>query len=384
MDNHLAGEEPGRQKKLRGLGVTSRTQNPCSDSTSSVIRRREQPVQWPRRAPTRRFCAVGAWVALAVLTLGSCSATPKAVPAAPSPPARIHAQWTGCQSTGAFSAPDGTESGIGSGPADVGSVPADFVATTALVCSVGVRTSAGGDAVQVHLEQRADEIAALLTYLARPSQNSTDPDSQACPAMAWARPYLFLRDADGRWLAPAIPHDVCGFPLDQFTDAGPLYTRLRYTDRVVGRGRVLETAAARASGCAMAWKDMITIEAAGATPSPLAEGNPFGEGKIRVCLYSVAKADRSSFTPTGDFVRGGVLDRTQRRRLLTAWTGTAAAACRDRATQFAVVQSTDADPSLYVELDGCRRIFDPGTGAGTARLATANHSLIALIAAVAR
>jgi hypothetical protein len=252
------------------------------------------------------------------------------------------------------------------------------------LCSVGVRTSAGGDAVQVHLEQRTDDIAALLAYLARPSQNSTRPDTQACVAMGWTPPYLFLRDPDGRWLAPAIPHDVCGFPLDQFTDSGPLYTRLRYTDRVVGRGRVLESAAARASGCAMAWKDMITITAAGATSSPLTRGNPFGTDKIRVCLYSVAKAERSSSTPTGDFVRGVVLDPTQRRRLLTAWTGTAAADCRARANQFAVLQSTKGDPSLYVELDGCRRVFDPGTGAGTARLATANHSLIALIAAVAR
>jgi hypothetical protein len=249
---------------------------------------------------------------------------------------------------------------------------------------VDVRTIAGGDAVQVKLERRADDIAALLTYLARPSETSSHPDSQACPAMGWTPPWLFLRDADGRWIAPAIPHDVCGFPLDQFTDAGPAYTRLRYTDRVVGRGRVLETAAAKASGCAMGWKDMITVEAAEATPSPLSRGNPFGGGKIRVCVYAVSEAERSSATPTGDFLRGRVLDPTQRRKLLTAWTGTAAGACRARANQFAVLGSTEAGPVLYVELDGCRRVVDPGTGAGSARVATAHNSLLALIAAVGR
>lgn len=144
-------------------------------------------------------------------------------------PATIHPAWPGCDPLGAFQEPQPTN------PFETGAVPAAFEPAAVVLCVVQDRGGAGGTDEQiVDVERRATEITSLLTYLARPSQRSTDPDL-SCPAMAWLRPWLFLVDADGRWVTPQLPTDACGFPVGLFDGENrPLpYDSLPYTDRVI-------------------------------------------------------------------------------------------------------------------------------------------------------
>ena len=86
----------------------------------------------------------------------------------------------------------------------------------------------------MRLERRATAIEPLLSYLAQPSRRSIRPGGVACPAMAWAPPWLFLLDDSGTWMRAQLPTDPCGFALGLFSDEGLPYERLDYSDRAVG------------------------------------------------------------------------------------------------------------------------------------------------------
>ncbi len=165
----------------------------------------------------------GAVLLAAALT--GCAST-DLVDAPPATPAAVHQRWTGCDALGAFPRiPD-----FGVDP-DAGSIPAGFVPTRAVVCIV--QDAPGGDTSKVaDVERRSDAIDPLLTYLARPSRISRDRDL-ACPAMAVSRLWLFLLDADQRWISPQPPTDPCGFPLGTFETEPEPYQTLPWTDTVV-------------------------------------------------------------------------------------------------------------------------------------------------------
>lgn len=171
------------------------------------------------------------WVAVPLLlgaTVGAagCSRLEDAPPASP---ATIHPAWPGCDPLGAFQEPQPTN------PFETGAIPADFAPAAVVLCVIQDRSAAdGADEQIVEVERRATAIAPLVTYLALPSRRSTDPDL-SCPAMAWRRPWLFLIDADGRWVTPQLPTDACGFPVGLVDgDNRPLpYDSLPYTDRVI-------------------------------------------------------------------------------------------------------------------------------------------------------
>jgi hypothetical protein len=134
--------------------------------------------------------------------------------------------WPGCVAVGAF-AGDGF-----SGPpeADVGSVPEGFSARSAVLCTRGQRPDARGRVVRTDLERTSTAIGPLLTYLVRPSEEPTDG---ACPAIGIGRPWLFLLDASGRYLAPAVPTDACGLPLG-WQGEQPAWETVPYAERVLG------------------------------------------------------------------------------------------------------------------------------------------------------
>jgi hypothetical protein len=282
---------------------------------------------------------------------GGCTRT---VDAAPSAPATIQQRWSGCDALGAFDRPYEDAKLNGSG-----SVPAGFEAVAAISCEHSQQTTAGGDVVGVAVERVASDVDALLSYLRRPSQTSSAPGRTVCPAMAWVRPWLFLRDQSGRWVMPTIPTDECGFPLDQFTAAGPAYAALTYRDTVIRRTGLRESARARRSGCAMQWKDMVAVHTTpGALKPAKIRSDPFAGQRLRLCTYAVPKALRDSETPVGDFVRGRTLSPQQRRALVGALVGSPAArACTEPTRRFAVLQPLDGSEPGYVELDGCRRIL---------------------------
>lgn len=174
---------------------------------------------------------VWAWLGAVLVLVAGCSIGSDAgeVDAPPTPPARIHPRWPGCDVLGAYKQPQ-----LGLNVAGVGSVPAGFTATSALSCQTVLRTLPSHREVQVDLERRAASIEALLSYLGRPSQRARHPQRLVCAAMGWVPPWLFITDDAGRWIAPRLPTDPCGFPLGTFDDAHrPAYLDLHYRDLVV-------------------------------------------------------------------------------------------------------------------------------------------------------
>ncbi|WP_204912270.1 hypothetical protein [Microlunatus spumicola] len=137
--------------------------------------------------------------------------------------------WPGCVAAGAFVGDDF------SGPpgAVVGSVPEGFVARSAVLCSREERPDAQDGQVLTELERTSTAVGPLLTYLARPSEEPTD---DPCPAIGIGRPWLFLLDASGRYLVPAIPTDACGLPLG-WSDERQAWETVPYADRVLGPSR---------------------------------------------------------------------------------------------------------------------------------------------------
>jgi len=100
------------------------------------------------------------------------------------------------------------------------------------------------------------EVGALLTYLSEPSEEPTDG---ACAAIGIGRPWLFLLDASGRYLAPAILTDECGLPLGWRGDQ-PAWETIPYDRRVLGPSEPAD----RASG-----RDASRARADGAGPAVL-------------------------------------------------------------------------------------------------------------------
>lgn len=318
---------------------------------------------------TRAGRAGATGVALLVLALvGACSTL--ALPAAPPTPAPVHPVWPGCAALGAFADP-------GVGPVDVGGVPSGFSATTVVLCEESERQDARGDTIEVGLERTSTGVGPLLTYLAQPSER---PSDGACTADAWLAPWLFLVDGGGRYVAPAIPVDGCGKPLGWYEDRDRLaWQTIAYTDRVVLEGEVRETAEARRAGCAMGWKDMVD---AYATSSHVRPGrlprDPFAGRRLKSCVYAVPTADRGTDTPAGEFVRGSDLADEQRRALVSLLLAAPEVSqpCTTPNVRFATVAPADGGPSLYVELDGCRRVVsdaDPTT------VVRAGDELVALL-----
>ena len=110
-------------------------------------------------------------------------------------------------------------------------MPSGFAPVTVVLCQEGGTPDAAGDPVG-GLERTSTEVGPLLTYLDQPSKR---PSDGPCTADGWLAPWLFLLDADDRYVAPAIPVDGCGKPLgwgDRDRDRLAWLT-LPYTDRVV-------------------------------------------------------------------------------------------------------------------------------------------------------
>ena len=84
------------------------------------------------------------------------------------------------------------------------------------------------------MERRATEIDDLIRYLNRPGRRTIRAGEQPCAAINWHPPWLFLTAADGRWIAPQVPVDPCGLPLDMYSETGQLpWMIMAYSDRVV-------------------------------------------------------------------------------------------------------------------------------------------------------
>ncbi|HYI58063.1 MAG TPA: hypothetical protein VEX66_07845 [Microlunatus sp.] len=181
----------------------------------------------------RQINVLAALMLLAALTSTACSDLgQRPLDAVSSPPAQIHQEWPGCFELGAFRSHGDEQPDLGRG-----SIPADFLPVAAVRCSYGDSEETFTDG----LERRAtdpDELVTLVNYLGLPDLESSDPENQACPAMAWFPPWLYLVDGDGRWIRPQVPVDACGFARDLFTSDHRLpYDTMTYSDTVVCQTR---------------------------------------------------------------------------------------------------------------------------------------------------
>jgi len=242
-----------------------------------------------------------------------------------------------------------------------------FHPVAAVMCREDTQQRPDGGTDAIAVEDRADDVAALLAALRlpdapppspEPSAGDESPDSDLiCTADGYSPPRLVLRDRQGRWVRPWIPRDDCGKPLAEAKAAMDKLRWTRVATRVLGE---VESAEAAASGCDQVFTDMVWFT--GVYP-PTRQGDlaPLADdaASIRLCIYQVKASGRDSEKPQGDFAAGGTLPTNRWAAVKRAvQTSGKATTCTTPANRFARLVTPRGD--IYVELDGCRRLVAQG------------------------
>lgn len=288
------------------------------------------------------------------------------------------------------------------GNVEAGAVPAGFAPVALLRCDpYASRDDAEGVYAGALLERFEGDLAPVLAALSTPN----DPPAIVCPAIGYLSPELWIEGADGTVVRVAMPSAGCG-PKDVGLDAA-IATLTRVSEQFVPTVLV-ESQAATAAGCATQAgltvvltaeelpaeyrSDDVEPEDAHLIPDEhLIPWEPPAFPEIddvtgaRVCVYEIG-ADRGAYGPvthgsSGFFADAHDLDAAAAAEAMRfIGSATPAASCppsADAATRLAVVHSLVAGgegPAVTVELDGCRRISDPGL-----RTLAAPPELIALL-----
>ncbi len=318
------------------------------------------------RTIVRGFVAV-----VAAITLAACASASGTVADTPTGTPSVRPQWTSC----AADAPPPSFAG-GDDALTLPRLGGDFVPTAVIVCTEEVQQRADGGQDLVATESRADDVTALLAALHLPDEQPVDG---ACTADLPTVPWFVLLDAQGRWIRPGVARDGCGKVRVEVRNAVAALQLTRVATRVL---REITSGAAAASGCSQTWADMVSVETKQGDPTSAAVGSdPFPPTEqVRLCVYRVQASEQGTAKPAGDFQYGVVLSPQRQasidRSLLTAG---AARACSTPAGLFALLLSVDGSgATVYVELDGCRRIM-VDTGDGGPILAQADLSLVELL-----
>ncbi len=169
--------------------------------------------------------------AVCLLTVAGCSEQV----AYSADPAQVRDAWSGCLALASASGPGEQLDLDGKG-----SVPDDFQPTTVVQCIQDDRRNADRSIDRVIIEQRAAADEPLLDALGLPSLRARRLETVTCPAIGYVDPWLFLMDADGRWMYPEIPREMCGEPREAFTRAHDALAFHDARDRGAGH---------RADGC---------------------------------------------------------------------------------------------------------------------------------------
>lgn len=277
------------------------------------------------------------------------------------------------------------------GYAEAGLVPEGFEAVAVLRCDpYASQQDRDGGWSGVLLERLEGDLEPVLAALAMPS----DPRSLGpCPAVAYLTPELWVERAGGDVVRVAVPADGCGAPKHVGLEAA--LDALTVVDETFTRGSLLESTAATTAGCAtqagmlvLAGLDETTgLDAEQIVP----EGDPAFGGEhlvphempgwpdssevtgARLCDYVAIAASETTPAPVGDagvFVGVRELTESGARALVSdALHAPIAPSCAEVATRFVVVHVhvDEGDAVAFtVELDGCRRLADPGLIAHTA------------------
>jgi hypothetical protein len=184
-------------------------------------------------------------------------------------------------------------------------------------------------------------LAALQRYFEQPDRPNL-PKGGACLLVGRIIVVPTFVDAHGHRLVPRTPVDHCGEPLPRLPKVGWHTVSVR-------KLKLQVSAAALASHCAMAVKDVVAGAIGPLLPTsrgPLFQSNPRTLG---VCVY------RTEDFEVGTFVRGFALDPARTRRLVAALRGSAPSGTCANQSLFATVGAKDAD-AVWVELGGCYRV----------------------------
>ncbi len=227
-------------------------------------------------------------------------------------------------------------------------------------CTTKTERVRGRGEWSVRVEEHADgDIAPLAAALRLPDEDS----GGSCSAVATGVPELYAADATGRALLVRWPIGVCGQPRAEVEAA---LARLTWRPAVRHRLKQVRTEAAIDSGCEERMKNMAAVE--GFRPDRSGIGSPGSSAVppvVRACTYTI---DERGDTPVGQYVSGGTTTVAIWRAVILALRSAPSAqpGCTTEGRRFTVV---DAAPygSLYVELDGCRRVLLPE---GDVRVAT--------------
>src|SRR5579884_127464 len=255
-------------------------------------------------------------------------------------------------------------------------LPPDFRPVAAVRCEFPIRTVPGDGEWQFADAQRADSgMAQLVAALRLPSQTAAPGALIACPAMGMAMPPFALVDAKGNIVSPLLPHDVCGFPLQQVTKAVDALPWRTETEQRLHQTR---TQAEIDTGCSASYKYLFEYPVSD-TPEPWSKvRHPMSPPPTVVCVYAVDPSTFKDYIAIGSFTRGAKLTPAQQTAVVKAFddasgTGTPAPTCTAKATRFVSVDG----PGTMVELDGCKRVRWPNNF-----MSTAPDSLLQLLASL--
>ena len=225
------------------------------------------------------------------------SAEPAAEPRPSSAP-RIHPRWRSCAVEPSMRPQD-----EGTDAVALPRFAGTFRPVAAVRCSEGEQRRPDGGTDAIAVEDRADDVAALLDGLRLP--DAPPSDDMACDLGGYLPPRLVLLDDQGRWVRPSIPRDACAKPLAETTAAMDALHWTRVTTRVLGEA---ESAGAAASGCDQVSTDMVWFTGVHPPGRP-GELAPMADdaASVRLCRYEVTAKGRDSEKPQGDFVSGGML-----------------------------------------------------------------------------
>ena len=256
---------------------------------------------------------------------------------------------------------------------------ATFVPVSVVLCDQQPQRRPDGGEDLVGTERSSTDVDALVSALRLPDQV---PPADMCRMQAVLLPWFALRDEAGRWTRVSAPRDVCAQPRAEVLGA---LGALRLDTVSTWAIRELESAAAVKAGCSQSWADMVWVETSRGLRSRAAPMPPDlfnGATTLRLCAYDVPAAERGTDKPGGSFVYGDLLQGPEQAVVAAELgrAGPAAGDCAAPATRFALLRTADdAGPTIYVELDGCRRILlTPRSGAAT--LAQAGSTLVAVLA----
>ncbi|MEU4242720.1 hypothetical protein [Actinoplanes sp. NPDC026619] len=305
-----------------------------------------------------------AFLALTLLA-GGCAGSTGTQPDAAAPP-DVQPRWESCAA--ALPAPSpGPVLGDGGAPGPLPHLDSSFTPVFAVLCRTAPLMRPGGGEDLEAVEERADDITALVAALRLPDE---PPTNGACTAEGWIQPYLVLLDADGRWIRPGVPVDGCHKPRLEFRDAFGGLKTTKVSGRTVGQVKSDEAATA---GCEQQWADMVWATGQmgggkGSTPVLADSG-----AAVQICRFRVPAGEQGSGKPGGDFESGGKFASWPAVRQELSTAATATGACTTPSARFALLRTPSGD--VYVEADGCKRVLiDNGTA-----MRTASPKLLSLI-----